>query len=578
MRLFHPRSPVIERVLSSDTVAHRTRLSALAALAAALLALSSGCAPARAPAGAQPVAYFGDISPPADGVFTFNLGAEPETIDPALATGQPDGRVCHILLEGLTADDPRGGPNLPGQAYRWDVSDDGRTYTFHLRPGLAWSDGTPLTARDFEWSWRRVLRPETAARNAGTFDPIVGAAAFNRGAPGDSAGLGIAAPDESTLVVRLARPTAYFVALTSFTPFLPVPRHAIERWGAAWTQPGHMLSNGGFVLSRWRQNDHFAFAPNPRYWDASSVTLRGIRAYTVDDLNTSTNLYKAGVLDWNPSGSIPSSFVPSMRRFADFRHGRYQGTYFYSLNVTRRPTGDVWVRRALNLAIDRDAIAHDLLKGSRDPWGNVTPSGYAGYTAPRGIGYDPARARACLAKAGYPGGRGFPSIAIVFSTSEDHRRIAEAVQAMWKRVLGIDVELRNMEWASTMEAVAGLKYDVARRSWIGDYPDPNSFLACWTSGDGNNRTGWGDPRYDALLSAAAADPDPARRLRTLAAAESLLLDQCPLIPIYHYSTTELVKPYVGGIFNTPLDVHPLTRVAIDRGWRADEARTAASAR
>jgi ABC-type oligopeptide transport system substrate-binding subunit len=549
-------------------VTPRPAAPARAALLAVALGLACACTPARPPGtGAAAAEWFGDVTPPADGVFTFNLGAEPETYDPALASGQPDGRVCRILFEGLTSDDPRGGPNLPGQAYRWDLSADGLTYTFHLRPGLTWSDGTPLTARDFVWSWLRVLRPASAARYAASLYPILNAEAYNKGVILDSTLVGLRAPDDSTFVVRLAVPTAYFLSQTAFYTFLPTPRHVVERHGPRWTRPGHIVSNGGFTLARWRQNDHFEFRPNPRYWDAASVRLRGIRGYTVDDLNTSTHLYKAGVLDWNPSGYVPSQFVPYVRRYADFRHGLYQGTYFYSFNVTTTPFDDVRVRRALNWAVDREAIANDLLKGSRDPWGRLAPSGYDGYAAPPAIGHDPERARAWLAAAGYPGGRGFPRVSILFNTSEDHRRIAEAVQAMWRRTLGIEVELRNMEWASTMQAVSSLRYHVARRSWIGDYLDPNTFLACFVTGDGNNRTGWSDPRYDALVRGAAEELDPARRLRTLAAAESLLLDQAPILPIYHYATNEMVKPYVRGIFRHPLDVHPLTRVWIDHDWR-----------
>jgi oligopeptide transport system substrate-binding protein len=528
------------------------------------MALALACAPARGPRDGA-VAYFGDVTPPAEDVLRFNLGAEPETIDPALATGQPDGRACRILFEGLTADDPLGGPNVPGLASRWELSADGLTLTFHLRPGLAWSDGSPLTARDVAWSWRRVLRPETAARNASLFFAITGAEDYNAGRA-DSSRVRLDTPDDTTLVVHLARPTAYFVALTSYTAFLPTPRHAVERWGALWTRPGHLVCDGAFTLAEWRQNDHYTFARNPRFWDAASVRLEGIRAYTVEDQNTSANLYKAGVIDWSPSGSLPSSFIPTLRRYGDFHHGRYQGTYFYSLNVTRGPTRDIRVRRALAYAVDREAIARDLLKGARDPWGRCAPSGYPGYAPPRAITFDPAFARACLAQAGYPGGRGFPRIGILINTGEDSRRIAEAVQAMWKGTLGIDVDIENMEWASMMENVAGLRYDVARRSWIGDYADPNTFLECWRGGDGNNRTGWSEPRYDALLRAAAAELDPAARLRTLAAAESLLLDQCPLVPLCQYSTNELTKPYVRGIANTPLDSHPLTRVWIDRAW------------
>jgi ABC-type oligopeptide transport system substrate-binding subunit len=511
--------------------------------------------------------YFGSVTPPAKDVLRFNLGVEPEIYDPGLAAGQSDGRVARILFEGLTREDPRTLEPLPAQAYRWEKTPDGLTYTFHLRPGIQWSDGSPVTADDFRWSWLRVLEPNNAARYSGLLAPIANAGAYNRGEIHDASAVGITAPDDSTLVVRLAEPTAYFLYLTQFYTYLPVPRRAIAKYGDRWTLPGHIVSNGAFTLRYWRQNDRFEFDRNPRYWDAANVRLDGIVAYSIDDLNTSTNLYKAGVIDWNPSGYIPSPFVPYLRDFADFRHGSYQGVYYYSMNVTRPPLDNVWVRRALNLAIDRDAIAHDLLKGSREPWGNMTPSGYPGYEHPPGYHYDPARARECLARAGYPNGRGFRRISILFNTSEDHRRIAEAIQAMWKNVLHIDVELSNQEWGSFMQAVNGIEYDIARRSWIGDYLDPNTFLSCWITGDGNNRSGWSSARYDGLLRQAAREPDAKKRFALLRDAEALLLDQGPTLPVYHYSTNELVKPYVHGIWQTALDVHPLTHVWIDRDWQ-----------
>ncbi|HEY3217445.1 MAG TPA: peptide ABC transporter substrate-binding protein [Candidatus Eisenbacteria bacterium] len=536
-----------------------------------LLALGAcGCAPRHAadmaPASVGP-RYFGDTSPPAEDVFTFNLGAEPEIFDPGLASGQPDGRVCRLLFEGLTREDPRTLEPLPGQAYRWEISDDALAYTFHLRPGLMWSDGTRLTAHDFRWSWLRVLRPETASRYASLIFPIRNAEAFNKGSIRDERLVGIETPDDSTLVVRLKAPTAYFLYLTQFYTSLPVPHWVVEKHGNRWTRPENLVCNGAFRLVWWRQNDHFEFVPNPRYWNAASVKLDRIVAYAIDDLNTSTNLYKAGVLDWNPSGYIPSQFIPYLSGYADYRCGDYQGLYYYSINITRKPLDNVWVRRALNYAVDRDAIANDLLKRSRRPWGNFTPSGYPGYQPPPGIRYDPARARECLTRAGFPGGRGFPKIAILFNTSEDHRRIAEAIQAMWRRELRIEVELSNQEWGSYLQATTALQYDVARRSWIGDYLDPNTFLACFVTGDGNNRSGWSDARYDELIRAAAVEVDGAKRLHILSEAEARLLSQCPVIPIFHYSTNELVKPYVRGIYQTPLDIHPLTEVWIDRDWR-----------
>lgn len=539
-----------------------------------LAAIALACAPHRSEvrdAASRGPRYFGDVTPPAGNVLTFTNGAEPEGIDPGKISGQPDGRIARAIFEGLTTPDPRTMEPQPGMAYRWEISPDGRTYTFHLRPGLLWSDGSALTAQDFLWAWRRVLKPETASRNAGLLFPIENAQAFNAGTIADERRIGVAAPDDSTFVVRLAAPTSYFLFLTQYYTFEPVPRRVIEKYGARWTNPGNIVSNGPFLLAKWRQGDRFELVRNPRYWDAASVKLDRVVALSVDDVNTCTNLYKAGVADWNTSGNIPSQFIPYMRAFADFTSQPYQGVYFYSINVTRKPLDNVWVRRALAYALDRETIARDLLKGSRDPWGDFAPLGYPGYAKPPGQAFDPEKARACLARAGYPGGRGFPKFAILFNTSEDHRRIAEAIQSMWKRVLGVNVTLSNEEWGSYLQDATSLHYDVARRAWIGDYLDPNSFLACFRAGDGNNRTGWADRHYDGLLDQAATELDPPRRMRILAEAERYLLDQAPVIPIYMYRTSELVKPYVRGLYPTPLDTHPLKGVWIDHDWNRPPA-------
>ncbi len=323
--------------------------------------------------------YFGSLAAPAGQLLRFNLGSEPELRDPGVMSGQPDGRFARLVFEGLTTADPRTLEPRPGQAYRWQVSADGLVYTFHLRPRLAWADSTPLTARDFLYSWRRVLDPATASRNASLLYAIRGAEDFNKGVSADASKLGLAAPDDSTFVVTLATPTAYFLFLTNYYTFVPVPRHVVEAWGPRWTLPQHLVGNGAFR------------------WSYSNVRLDKIVAYTADDLNTSTNLYESGAIDWNPSNYIPSQYLPFLKGYADFRTGRYQATYFYSVNVTRPPLDNVWVRRALDLAIDRVAISRDLLKGSREPWGRITPEGYPGYVGPRQVTYDPARARACLA-------------------------------------------------------------------------------------------------------------------------------------------------------------------------------------
>ncbi|MEP7027695.1 MAG: peptide ABC transporter substrate-binding protein [Candidatus Eisenbacteria bacterium] len=550
-------------------------LAVLTAIEIGVLVLAlTGCR-ASTPGASATRAYFGNVTPPAGQVFTFNNGAEPEHLDPAVMSGQPDGRIARMVFEGLVTADPRTLAARPGLAYRWELSDDRRTYTFHLRPGLAWADGHPLDSSDLLWSWRRVLSPSTGSRYASFLFPIENAEAFNQGRISDSTRVGIFAPDDSTFVVRLTNPTAYFLEIAAFYTTLPTPRHLIERLGPDWESALRIVGNGPFRIVEWKQKDRYVLVPNERYWDRARVRLTKIVALAVEENSTSTNLYKAGVIDWNPSGYVPKQVIPFVQHFKDFSAGPYDGIYFYSMVVTKPPFDNVWVRRALNYATDRETIAKYVLKGTVIPWANMAPTGYAGYHAPAGLAYDPVKARECLAKAGFPGGKGFPKFEILFNTSEDHRRIAEAVQAMWKKELNIPVALSNQEWASYLAATTARQYDVARRSWIGDYVDPNTFLDLWQTGSGNNRTGWSNARYDALVRDAASELDPAHRLAMLSEAEGILLDDGPVIPIYQYTESSLVKPYVRGIYSTVLDVHPLTHVWIDHGEGSPEGAVAA---
>ncbi len=540
-------------------------IAALTAFELALVVVACVGRRANTPGASASSAYFGDVTPPAGQVFTFNNGAEPEHLDPAIMSGQPDGRVARMVFEGLVNSDPKTLAARPGMAYRWDLSEDKRTYTFHLRPGLTWADGHPFGASDMLWSWRRVLAPATGSRYASFLFPIENAEAFNQGTLTDSTKVGMSAPDESTFVVRLANPTAYFLEIAAYYTTLPTPRHVIEKLGQGWESATRLVGNGPFRIVEWKQKDRFVFVPNERYWDRAHVRLTKIVALAVEENSTSTNLYKAGVIDWNPSGYVPKQVIPFIQHYKDFSAGPYHGIYFYSMVVTKPPFDNVWVRRALNYATDRETIAKYVLKGTVIAWGNMTPTGYPGYHAPAGLAYDPVKARECLAKAGYPGGKGFPKFEILFNTSEDHRRIAEAIQAIWKKELHIPVTLSNQEWASYLSATTTKQYDVARRSWIGDYVDPNTFLDLWQSGSGNNRTGWSNARYDALVHGATSEADPAKRLTMLSEAEGILLSDGPVIPLYHYAESTLLKPYVRGIYSTVLDVHPLNHVWIDHG-------------
>jgi oligopeptide transport system substrate-binding protein len=518
--------------------------------------------------------YFGRVEPPADDVLRFANGAEPELLDPGLMSGQPDGRIARALFEGLVTPHPRTLAPTPGMASRWEISPEGLRYTFHLRSNARWTNGDRVTAHDFRWSWLRVLSPKTAARYADIFYCIRNAKPYKQGTLQDAAHVGVHAMDDTTLVVDLEAPTPYFMQLVMYYPFLPVHRATVEKYGERWTHVDHIVGNGAFKLTFHRQNDRFVMDRNQDYWDVANVRLRRIIAYSVDDLTTMLNMYRAGMTDWNPSGYLPAQYIPFVRDYEDYHSGPYLGTYFYSFNVTQPPFDDARVRRALALAVDRERIVKYLLHDSRSPWGNVVSPGFEGYPYPEGVRFDPAAARALLAAAGYPAGRGFPAVELLFNTSQDHRKIAEAIQEMWRQHLGIEVQLANQEWGSYMQNTTRLQYQVARRSWIADYLDPNTFLFMLRSGDGNNRTGWSDARFDSLIALAGRTLEEPARFAIMAQAERIALDAMPYLPIYGYSTVELLAPYVRGFYSTPLDVHPLKHLYFEHG---DEARGAGGA-
>jgi len=516
--------------------------------------------------------YFGKVEPPEGKVFRFNNSAEPEYIDPNLLAGIPDTRIAAMLFEGLTVYDPQTLIPSPGAAESWEVSSDLTLYTFHLRKNLFWSDGQPLTARDFVYSWTRILDPKTASRYANMLYYIVNGQDFNEGRLKDAGQLGVKALDDSTLQVKLRQPVPYFLSLTSHDTYDPVPAHIISRFGNQWTDPSHIASNGPFMLVEHRTNAKFELVRNPRYWDAANVWLERVTAYSVDDNHTSANLYEAGVVDWVPD-YVPTDYIPYMRgRFKDLIVQPYLGNYYYSFNVTRPPLNNPLVRRALAMALDRRAITDDLLRGGQIPTSHFVPFGFANYHSPPGPEYNPQEAARLLAQAGYPNGEGFPHLDILFNTLAEHKKIAETVQQMWSKNLNIQVSLRNEEWASFLKSRQSRNYDVARDAWIGDYPDPSTFSDLMESTNGNNDPGWKNPAYDRLLAEARQQADEARRMEILQKAEAILLQDLPVAPIYTYAVNALLKPYVRGIYGNVLDRHALNRVWIDRQWREHAAQ------
>jgi oligopeptide transport system substrate-binding protein len=524
--------------------------------------------------------------------FSFVNGAEPASLDPATVTGIPEQRLVRFLFEGLCIKDPQTLEPVPGVAESWTISEDGREYRFHLREDARWSNGDPVTAHDFAWSFERLLDPRTAAEYAYQLGYVRGASAFTASADASGAPrlsfdtVAIRALSDRERAIGLDEPVPYFLDLVASPPLFPVHRRSIEElrarypdtWQIEWTKPGHLVTNGPYVLAERRINDRIRFVKNPRYWDAARVAFESVDALAVEQVGTALNLYLSGEVGL--ATAVPVELVPELSRREDFHAAPYLGSYFYRVNVTRPPFDDVRVRRALALAIPRRAIVERITRaGERPSWSHVPP-GMRGYepvelahartgdeTADRAA--DLEEARALLAEAGFgPGAKPLPSIEILYNTQGAHGSIAEVIADAWRRELGLETRLANQEWKVFLASQSGLAYDVSRSSWIGDYPDPYGFLDVFEETSRNNRTGWISVVYDALLQR-ARQARGERRTDLLRAAEELLMRELPILPIYSYATANLVDPRLGGFEENALDEH------FPKFWRwLDEAELA----
>lgn len=504
---------------------------------------------------------FGPASPRHDpDTVVVSNGAEPKSIDPGLADESSGIEIVNNVFEGLTAYAPRTLAPEPGMAERWTTSEDGLTWTFHLRDAQ-WSDGTPVTAHDFVYAWRRALSPALASQYAYQLWYIAGAQAFNEGKTDDPETVGVRAIDARTLEVRLERPTPFLLFLTSFATYSPVPRHAIERHGARWTQPGNIVSNGPYRLVRWALQDELVLEKNERYWNAAAVPVRRIVALTVESDHAVLNLYRTGEVDTtSPNASVPLSAVSELRKYGDWSERPYLGSYWYWFNCRKPPFDDAGVRKAFALSLDKERLIKTVLHGLNSAASSVVPdlfgpvTGYRPPIRPEDA-YDVARARKLLAEAGFPNGRDFPAVTLVYNTGDGHRLIAEAAQSMWKEALGVDVQVLNMEWKVMLSEMHQGNFFMGRSGWIADYPEPSTFLTVFLGGGGQNDSGWTNARYDALLQQALSERDPAKRNALYADAERILLDELPVLPVYTYSKYGLTSRKLGGLEDNPMDFH-----------------------
>ncbi|HEY3860719.1 MAG TPA: peptide ABC transporter substrate-binding protein [Verrucomicrobiae bacterium] len=494
-------------------------------------------------------------------------GPDPETLDPALGTGLADLRVIGALFEGLARNDPATGRPVPGLAESWDISPDGRIYTFHLRDNLRWSPNEPITASDVVYSWLRALDPMTASEYAGQLFYIKNGRAYNSGEIKDPSQVGVKAIDARTVRVELNHPTAFFLDLCAFQTLAVVPRKIIEQHGEDWMRARPLPASGPYLLEEWRLNDRIRLVKNPYYWDAANTRCAVVDCLPISAPATALNLYQTGGADiiWDRE-NVPNELLDVLRNRPDFHTFPYLATYFLRCNTSRPPFNDVRVRKALALAIDKHRLVEKFLRGGEAVADHLVPDGTANCETATGLGYGPAQARRLLAEAGYPGGKGFPRCAYLFDAAAGGGKIYEIVavelQQMWREQLGIQIDLKQMEKRVYLVAQNHLDYDISRSSWFGDYDDPNTFLDLFRGDNGNNRTGWKNARYDALMDRANSEADLSKRAALLREAETILVhDEAPIIPIYFYVGFNYYNPArIKGIYPNMVDIHALNAI------------------
>ena len=494
--------------------------------------------------------------------FTFNNNSEVSTLDPAAVSSIPEGRILRALYEGLVIRDPLDLSILPGAAESWEVSPDGLSWTFRLRPGLTWSNGDPLTASDFAFSFQRLLLPTTASPFASFLFPVVGARDFHGGS-GDWDSVGIKTPNALVLRLELESPRSYFLHLLASTALLPVHARSLqeitrlhpENWTARWLAPGNLVTNGPYTLELRRINDRIRLRKNPRYWDEAQVAFGLIDALAVEHWGTALNLYLTGGCDWL-DGSVPPLYARKLLGREDFRPSEspYLGLYFYRLNCSRPPLDNVRVRQALALTANREAVCNQLLGIGQEPCTSFVPWGRLGdYVSPMQDLSNLPGARRLLASAGLPPETLGAPLVIHYNTAESHRDIAEILADTWKSALGLDIRFANQEWKVWLDSQNHLDYQISRSSWIADYPDASSFLSIFTSDNPNNRTGWKNAAFDELIARSERELDAKKRNRLLAAAERILIEEVPAIPIYSYVAQNVVNPRLGGFHGNLLN-------------------------
>lgn len=499
-------------------------------------------------------------------ILRTNNKTEPGSLDPAIAKGTHESFVINQAFEGLMRYDEND-ELVPGQAESYEVSEDGMTYTFKLRDGLKWSNGDPLTAKDFEYAWKRVIDPELASEYSFQITTYVKGAEEYFNGEGSIDDVGIKALNDKTLEVQLKAPTPYFLDITAFYTLLPVNEKVVSEnpdW-AKDPQGTEFVSNGPFKITEWNHKENIKMVKNDNYFEADRVKLDGLHFDILEDDNTAYQKYEGGEYDVlvQPAPAVTAKALQA--NDPELKMGKDIGTYYFEFNTTKKPFSNAKVREALSLALDRKTIVEKIAQGGQVPAEGMVPLGLnddtgKDFRVANGnlVAEDVAKAKELLAEGLKEEGmtaEDLKGFTLSYNTDEAHKKIAQAVQEMWKQNLGIEINLENMEFQVLLDNRKAGNFEIARAGWVGDYKDPMTMLDLYMTDNPQNDSRWSNKEYDELLKKAASSPDQKVRMDSMMAAEKILMEEKPIIPIYFYTQPRLEKSNVTGVYK-PLLAYP----------------------
>lgn len=505
------------------------------------------------------------------GILYYANADEPKGLDPYLTTGSPDRNIILGLFEGLTRLDHKSLKPYPGVAESWTISEDKKTYVFNIRKDAKWSNGDSVTAHDFVWSYMRGLTPTLPNEYAYMMYMFENAEDYHTGKITDFSKVGVTALSNHQLEIKLNNPTSYFLQVLDHHSYYPVHKDTVLAGGEIddpsnrWSLPETFVGNGPFVIKRWEINNVIVISRNPHFWDQKSIHLNEVHFFPITDIGIEERAFRSGQvhLTNTPQMSIEKIAVYKENYPEYLRVFPNYSAYYYNLNVTRPPFDDVRVRKALAYAIDRETLVTKVTKGEEMPAYSLIPPDPEGFTPKEHFKYDVEEARRLLADAGYPNGEGFPVKTILYNTLENHKKVALAIQQMWKQNLNIDVQLENQEWKVYLDSMHNLHHDIARAGWIADYVEPTNFTDILTPGGGNNHTGWASSEYREILDTIKKTSEINARHELFEQANKMISDNMPLIPLYYYTDLNMVHTSVKGWHNNVMHYHPFYNVYLE---------------